>query len=876
MNLLEINATKLFELLHTDADKGLKSKDIAKNRAEFSSDVHTPKTLFAVIKNAFRDVMPWVLVFLTILSLSFNTFGVSWLALLIFTFAYASFKYASVRYSAKVSKLLNEVSTKAKVIRDGFEQVIDYSELVPGDILLLGLGDVVPCDCIVLWQDLLRVSEIQLTGNSSPVIKLMQEDVLRGKGVPYYECIIFAGSVVMSGDAKVLVCNTGKDVFDKKNKLTSRSKHARRTHIFEICSFISQQISLIWVLAAFFVAVVSIVRGINAFTSLYLSATLAVAALPDLVLTLFDLTLSVGTYRLYKKGCIIRDMSSLDRMCDISCVVVDDSRYFRNSSPRPNTVFVNDERKRFRGAGDSDVRELFELAVVASVGGDDGLSYNGISVERSLVKCAEELGITQASLYEKYLLLEKRPYSEFNGMSRVIVFKDHEFFVISIGSPSAVLKTCTYIENKGEIRLLDERERRSIRELSREIAVGNEGVAAIAIKKIDYKEGTGEIDVNSGYSFKGYIGLHTSIKADAARAVNICKKSGTDIVLMTSEGRSTSTGFAKSLSILREDDRIIEEKELVQMDVGVFRADIKKYKVYVSLDPDEKTDIVSYRKEDGDIIAVTASSVEDLRLIIEADVSFCPSSGADEAARQNADVILDGSFELIPECIKYARSVYRNTRHMLQYFLNFQFIMLFAAILPLLFTGIHSVTSGTVMIYSTLIALPLAFSLAVREPHGNELKDAFGGQNLEINIQNLILIPAICGFVEGAVITLFSKASQVAALSQQAANGCTFVILISAGITMAYALSLDDKFDFTILKNKYLIILSVLSLGIMALFVFVEPVGELINIAFPGGEKFALSFIMGFVPSLVCIGIKLVNKYVFSTQKTAVEKNKNI
>ena len=58
MNLLEINATKLFELLHTDADKGLKSKDIAKNRAEFSSDVHTPKTLFAVIKNAFRDVMP--------------------------------------------------------------------------------------------------------------------------------------------------------------------------------------------------------------------------------------------------------------------------------------------------------------------------------------------------------------------------------------------------------------------------------------------------------------------------------------------------------------------------------------------------------------------------------------------------------------------------------------------------------------------------------------------------------------------------------------------------------------------------------------------------------------------------------------------------
>lgn len=872
MNLLEINATKLFELLHTDAEKGLDSKDIEKNRAEFSSDSRTPKTLFAVIKNAFKDVMPWVLLFLALLSFRFDSSNVSRFALVIFAVAYIAFKYASVRYSVKVSALLNEVSTKVKVIRDGFEQTIDYSDLVPGDIMILGLGDVVPCDAIVLWQDTLRVSEIQLTGNSSPVIKLMQEDVLRGKGVPYYECIIFAGSVVMSGDAKVLVCNTGKDVFDKKNKLTSRSKHARRTHIFEICSFISKQVSLIWVLAAFVVSVLGIVKGISAFDSLYLSATLAVAALPDLVLTLFDLTLSVGTYRLYKKGCIIRDMSSLDRMCDISCVIVDDSRYFRNSSPRPNTVFVNDERKRFRGAGDGDVRELFEMAVVASVGGDNGLSYNGISVEHSLVKCAEELGISQSSLYEKYLLLEKRPFSELYGMSRVVVFKDSEFFVISIGSPSVVLKTCTYIESRGELRLLDERERRAIRELSREIAAGNEGVVAVAVKKIDYKEGSGEINLNSGHAFKGYIGLHTSIKADAARAVNICKKSGTDVVLMTSEGRSTSMGFAKSLSILRDDDKIVEAKELVQMDVGVFRADIKKYKVYVSLNSDEKSEIVSYRKDDGDIIAVTASSVEDLRPIIESDVSFCPSAGSDEAARQNADVILDGSFELIPECIKYARSFYCNTRHMLQYFLNFQFIMLFSALLPLIFTGTFALTSGTVMVYSVFIAIPMAFSLAVRELRGNELRDVFGGQNLEINIQNLILIPAICGFVGGAVITLSAKVAVAAAVSAQGVNGCAFVTLVSAGISMAYSLSFDGKFDFMILKNKGLILFSVLSLGIMSLFVFIKPIGALINVDFPGGEKFALSFILGFVPSLICVGIKLVNKYVFSTQKTAVTK----
>ena len=194
----------------------------------------------------------------------------------------------------------------------------------------------------------------------------------------------------------------------------------------------------------------------------------------------------------------------------------------------------------------------------------------------------------------------------------------------------------------------------------------------------------------------------------------------------------------------------------------------------------------------------------------------------------------------------------------------------------ILLKGTFALSSGTVMVYSVLIAIPMAFSLAVRELRGNELKDVFGGQNLEINIQNLILIPAICGFVGGAVITLSAKAAVAAAMSAQAVNGCAFVTLVSAGISMAYSLSFDDSFDFMILKNKGLIILSVLSLGIMSLFVFVTPMGALINAGFPGGEKFALSFILGFVPSLICVGIKLVNKYVFSTQKTTATKNKNI
>ncbi len=867
MNLLEINAAKLFEILHTDGDNGLKSEDVEKNRREFSSSTKSSKSLLSVFKNVFKDVMPWLFVVLSLLCIIFDTGERAWFPLLLFGVVYIALKYGAVVYSSRISKRLNAELNKARVIRNKEECQVDYSDLVPGDVLLLGVGDVVPCDALVLWQSTLRVSEIQLTGNSSPVLKLTQDDVLRGKGVPYYECILFAGSVVLSGTAKVLVCNTGKDVFDKKNRLTARSKHARRTKIFEVSSFISQQTSLIWILICFMMCIIGVIKGYSAFNIIYFATTLAVASLPDLVITLFDLTLSAGTYRLYKKGCLIRDMSCLDRMCDISCIIVDDSSYFRTSSPKPNTVYVNDERKKFRGASEDDVKELFELAVVASISGEEGMSYNGMSVEQSLIKCAEEIGMSPQKLYDKYPLLEKRPFTEENGMSRVIVFRDREFFIISIGSPSIILKTCSFIEHNGETKLLDEKARRSVRDLSRVIAQGNEGVVAIAIKKIEYREGTDQIENNRGYSFKGYIGLHTSIKADAARAVNVCQKSGTDVVLMSSEGLSTSIGFAKSLSILREGDKVIEAKELAALDMGLFRADLKSYKVFVWLSPQQKSDIASYRKSDGDIIAVTASSVDDLGLLLESDVSFCPALTSDEAAKQNSDVIIDGSFDLIPECIKYARSIYRNTRHMLQYVMSFQFIILFSALLSMIFTGSPVFTSGSLMTYSVLVSVPLSMSLALQGLRGNEMRDTFGAQNQDINAQNLLLIPAICGLVSGAVITLSAKAAQLGDASALSINGAAFVTLVSSTVFMAYALSSDDSFDVSVFKNRALLLSTFTSLGIMALFTFVKPLSALIGIHTPSAQVFALSVITGLIPSLVCVGIKLVKKYVFSNQK---------
>ena len=849
MNLLEINTSKLLEVLGSDIKEGLTEEQAERNRAEFSKGKE--KSIFRrVIEDTLGDVMTLAFIVLSIISVFFSKDWTAIFALALFIFVYIGFKIYAYRYTAKITKTVTDSKQKVKVVREGEVKELQYSSLAPGDIILLGFGDVVPSDALVLEQSTLRVSEIQLTGKSVPVIKIAQEDVIRGKGVPYYQCILFAGSVIMSGYARAIVCNTGKDVFDKKNRFTSRSRHARHTKLYEIASFISKNISLMWIIISALIFITGVVRGENPFNVFYLAVSLALLSFPDFALTLFDLTLSVGSKRLDKKRCVVRDLSTIDRMCDISCIAVDNSRYFRTSSPRPNTVYVNSKTKKFRGAQESDVKEIFSLALLASVSEDEAMVYNGTSFEKSLISAGEDIGITRKKLLEEYLILEKKAYDKELQMSRVIYFKDGEFYTVSLGSPWAVLKSCYYNESQGEKKELFEKEKRSLRELAHNIAEGNEGVVAIAVKKIEYKEGAGQIESRSGFTFKGFIGLHTSIKADSARAVSACVKSSVDVILMSDEPKFTSIGVAKSLSIMKDKDKEITEKEFLALDEGLFRTEIKDYKVYVLFSPEEKARVVSMRKGEGDIVAAAVSSVDDLRLLIESDVSFASEDISDKPVKENSDVVLRSGFELIPECIKYARAVYRNTRHMLEYFVNYQFILLFVTLIPFIFNKTFLITPSAMVAYSILASLPLSVSLAIENIRGNELKETFGKENQGLNIHNLMLIPAISAFVTGVLVTLSDRFS-----------GGGYVTLVSSAVFMAWALSIDDTFDTSVFKNKELIISSLAVFIFMFLFLY-TPLNSLIGIKAPTFLFTLFSIFTGMLSGVITVTVKLLQKYI--------------
>lgn len=195
MNLLEINAQRLFEILRTSAEKGLDERQVKINRREFGADAmrkNPPGRSFG--KTVFGNIMLILFFLLSLFSFDVKKDVSSGICIILILCFYFAFQGIASRAVAGTEKKIHSYRlSSCTVIREGIRQKADYSDLVPGDIIVLSQGDVLPCDALVLRQKTLRVIEAQLTGNVSPVVKLTQEDVLSTKGCPYYECILFAG-----------------------------------------------------------------------------------------------------------------------------------------------------------------------------------------------------------------------------------------------------------------------------------------------------------------------------------------------------------------------------------------------------------------------------------------------------------------------------------------------------------------------------------------------------------------------------------------------------------------------------------------------------------------------------------------------------------
>lgn len=798
MNLLEVSLDKLMTILGTDPDLGLTGEQVLRNRREFGENIQFEKknTALDLVKKIFGDVMMILFLLLSLFDFLQNGSSISLILAFSVAILYACFILGTHFYVSDTKKKTERFSrSRYHVRRAGRVRSVNKSELVPGDILLLEKGDVMPCDGIILKHSALKILEASVTGRREPIFKRSHEEVeAEDSGFPYFECILFAGSAILHGSAKVFVCNTGRDIFDLDNFAVTR-QNTTVPQIYEKCMELKKQISLIWVLCCFLLFAWGIFRGQDVFSSFYYVVALVVASFPDSMEHLSDLSIAMMTRRLFSVGVILRNPGSVDRLCDANCILVHDGDYLFHSHPIASQYSIGEELYDFRN-DPSHAAPLLESMLL----GQSNRKYfsdkrDEWHAEKAILSAAASLGIQKNRLDKEFLHISHYDFDPKFGFACTLVMFDEAYRLIIRGKPEAVLEVCSTVLKDGEAVELTSAIRLNLRANARHLTGVCERTIGVAVLELSSPTTGDQRTLCRNMTYLGIFGLSTPVSAAAANAVNICQKSGVQTYLMTDDYPETIASLSKSVSIIGPNDYqyALFYQTYERMDRGVFVADIDKYKAYCGFPTEEKQNIVRYHKENGDITLTLTDGMYDMLPQMESDVSVVCSDEKRGAVRLNADLLFrEKKYDLVPVCINWARIFYRCVVHIMQYQLFVQVAIGLAAFIALTFTPSLVFPMFPLLFCGFAASVAAGINVFCRRPgprleHNREVLQ----DDRVASMRELVIIPVVAGASAALSAMIACRIGLFASGNEAVSGACALITILYS----SFFSSLSMKFD---------------------------------------------------------------------------------
>ncbi|EQF25235.1 calcium-translocating P-type ATPase, PMCA-type [Clostridioides difficile CD160] len=722
-----VDKEEVTEDLSVNPEKGLSESEVKARREKYGLNEFTPKeegSFWDDLKDSLSEPMIVILIIAAVVSAiigeTHDAIGI--VGAIAIGIAIGMITEGRSKKAADALSKLTE-NIEVKVLRDGEVHQISKSELVPGDIVYVETGDMVPADGRLIETINLKVREDMLTGESDDVSKksdvIVSMEEIESKGalvvqepIPAKQInMVFGGTLVAYGRGTLVVTSIGdssemgkiaQNLSDTDEQTPLQIKLGNLGGL--IAKVSSAVAGLLFIFMVFQMVSKNVLNvdmsGILPFlesidpvkTAFTVCVALIVAAVPEGLPTMINMTLAITMQKMAKINALVTKKEACETIGSVSVICSDKTGTLTENRMTVEVAYIDG---RYIESSEEEINSYFEencmINSTADIEHNDGeVKYLGSATECALLLYYKNVDYRQ--FRKDCNIVAQNPFTSDSKRMTSIMGQDNHHVLLSKGAPEVLLELCSHIQRGKDIVPITENIKHEILEEIKKLQIKSMRTLGFAYKEISQAEEeaavTAESDamnvsaMESNLVFSGFVGIRDPLRKDVIESVNTAKKAGVSVKMLTGDNINTARAIGEELGLLKGNMRAVEASYIDTLDDEELKQEIQTISIVARSKPDSKMRIVTALQKSGDVVAVTGDGINDAPALSKADVGIAMGISGTEVSKNAADIILtDDSFSTIVKGIKWGRGIYDNFQRFVQFQLTVNVIAFLVAII---------------------------------------------------------------------------------------------------------------------------------------------------------------------------------------------------
>ena len=870
--------------LNVNSKTGLSTEE-AKNRLEkygLNKLKGKPKkSLLQLFLAQLKDVLIYVLIGAAVINIiAHGTEGIPD-ALIILTVVLIN-ALVGVIQESKAEKALEALqqmtAPKSLVRRNGEVIEINSEELVPGDILIIDAGRYIPADVRLIESANLQIQESSLTGESVPSEKNADFITSDEKiSVGDKENMAFMSTIAIYGRGEGVVVATAMDTeIGKIAKILDEDENMLTPLQIKL-EELGKTLGYGALAICGIIFVVGMLQGRQVVEMFMTSISLAVAAIPEGLVAIVAIVLSLGVKSMSRKNAIVRKLPAVETLGAVNIICSDKTGTLTQNKMTVvktytlnNLKDISDERNQKANVDETELIRSFVLCSDASIDGGQDI---GDPTEVALVVLGDKFNLEKNTLNAEYKRVGENPFDSDRKLMSTLNEEGNKFRVHTKGAIDNILMRSNRILVNGEILPITDEDKSKILKVAENMSDDALRVLGVAFKDVDTEIAPEEMEKD--LVVVGIVGMIDPPRIEVKGSIEEAKRAGITPIMITGDHKNTAVAIAKELGIATDISQSLTGSEIDSIPDEKFAKEIDNYRVFARVSPEHKVKIVRAFKKQGNIVSMTGDGVNDAPSLKSADIGVAMGITGTDVSKGASDMILtDDNFTTIVHAIEEGRNIYNNIKKTIMFLLSCNlgevlcvfFATVFGWAMPLVPTQLLWVN----LITDTLPAISLGMDPGDKDVMNRKPRDpkesffAEGAGMRAIVGGVLIGILTLVAFYLGIIHSGDVPIKEAKDGTEIVTYGRTMAFIVLTFSQLFYSLSMRNSkktiFEVGFFGNMFLIISIIISIILQVLLISIPPIAEMFKVTALDPSHWGIVIGLSLIPFAINEIIKVVTR----------------